>query len=57
MALRMIGTTVFLALFARALESQALPPQTGFLDRRVTVAARSYHYQVFVPFSYSPSQR
>ncbi len=57
MALRMIGTTVFLALFARALESQTLPPQTGFLDRRVTVAARSYHYQVFVPFSYSPSQR
>jgi len=27
------------------------------LDRRVTVAGRSFHYQVFVPFSYSPAQR
>jgi predicted peptidase len=55
MALRAIGTTVLLTLLTRALESQT--PQTGFLDRRVTVAGRSYHYQVFVPFSYSASRR
>jgi predicted peptidase len=60
MALRVIRTTVLLVLLTlltRALESQTPSPQTGFLDRRVTVAGRSYHYQVFVPFSYSPSQR
>ncbi len=55
MALRVIGTTVLLALLTRVSESQT--PPTGFLDRRVTVAGRSYHYQVFVPFSYNPSQR
>src|SRR5207245_5937977 len=27
------------------------------LARPVTLAGRSYHYQVFVPFSYSPAQR
>lgn len=55
MALRVIGTTVLLALLTRVSESQT--PQTGFLDRRLTVAGRSYHYQVFVPFSYNASQR
>src|SRR5260370_17524288 len=55
MGLGGIGTTVLLALLPRGSESQT--PQTGFLDRRVTVAGRSYHYQVFVPFSYNPSQR
>jgi predicted peptidase len=30
--------------------------QTGFLDRHVTVADRSYHYQVYVPASYTPSR-
>ena len=57
MALRVIRMTVLLVLLGRALQSQTSPPQTGFLDRRVTLAGRSYHYQVFVPFSYSPAQR
>ena len=55
MDLRVIRTTALLALLAPALEAQ--PPQTGFLDRRVSVAGQSHHYQVFVPFSYTASQR
>src|SRR3989454_12561798 len=55
MDLRVIRTTALLALLAPALEAQT--PQTGFLDRRVSVAGQSHHYQVFVPFSYTPSQR
>jgi predicted peptidase len=52
MSLRLIATLAVIAVLPRALESQ-----TGFLDRRVTVAGRSYHYQVYVPFSYTASQR
>src|SRR5437016_2815851 len=52
---RVIPTTALLALLTRALEAQT--SQTGFLDRRVSVAGQSHHYQVFVPFSYTPSQR
>jgi len=29
------------------------PAQTGFLDRHVTVAGQSYHYQVYVPADYA----
>ena len=52
---RVIPTTALLALLTRALEAQT--SQTGFLDRRVSVAGQSHHYQVFVPFSYTASQR
>src|SRR2546427_4262926 len=52
---RVIPTTALLALLTRALEAQT--SQTGFLDRRVSVAGQSHHYQVFVPFSYTTSQR
>src|SRR6059058_3369025 len=55
MDLRVIRTTALLALLAPALAAQT--PQTGFLDRRVSVAGQSHHYQVFVPFSYTASQR
>src|SRR2546427_10482312 len=55
MDLRVIRTMAFLVLLAQALEAQT--PQTGFLDRRVSVAGQSHHYQVFVPFSYTASQR
>jgi predicted peptidase len=56
MGFRMIATTTgLLALLPYALESQT--PQTGFLDRRVTVAGHAYLYQVFVPSSYTASQR
>ncbi len=55
MAVRVIKTMVLVALLTRALEAQA--PQTGFLDRRVSVAGQWHHYQVFVPFSYTAAQR
>jgi predicted peptidase len=31
--------------------------ETGFLDRSVEVAGSTYHYQVYVPASYTPAQR
>jgi len=31
--------------------------ETGFLDRSVEVGGTTYHYQVYVPSSYTPSQR
>jgi len=31
--------------------------ETGFLDRTVTVAGRSYHYQVYVPSMYTAAQQ
>ena len=55
MPVRVIRTTLLVALFAGSLAAQT--PQTGFLDRRVSVAGQSHHYQVFVPFSYTPAQR
>ena len=55
MDFRVIRTTAHLALLTGAL--QAPTPQTGFLDRRVSVAGQPHHYQVFVPFTYTPSQR
>ena len=50
---RVVRTAVLLALLTRTLEAQT--PQTGFLDRRVSLAGQSHHYQVFVPFSYTAS--
>jgi predicted peptidase len=55
MAFRVIRTAALLALFTPALEAQT--GQTGFLDRRVSVAGQSHHFQVFVPISYTPLQR
>ncbi len=55
MPFRVIRTTAFLTLLTGALEAQT--PQTGFLDRRVSVTGQSHHYQVFVPFSYTAAQR
>src|SRR2546425_11383305 len=40
---RVIRTTALLALLTWALEAQT--PQTGFLDRRASVAGQSHHYQ------------
>ena len=55
MDLPVIRTTALLGLLAPALAAQT--PQTGFLDRRVSVAGQSHHYQVLVPFSFTASQR
>lgn len=55
MAHRVIRTTALLALLTHALDAQT--GQTGFLDRRVSAAGQSHHYQVFVPFSYTAAQR
>jgi predicted peptidase len=43
-----------LGIYPSTLLAQA---QTGFLDRRVTIAGRSYPYQVFVPANFSPVRR
>jgi predicted peptidase len=51
---RALGAAGLLALHPLPLSSQAV--QTGFLDRRVTVAGNSYGYQVFVPETYTPSR-
>jgi predicted peptidase len=47
---------LFVALFA-ATAVQAKKPETGFLDRTVTVQGTSYKYQVFVPENWSPKQK
>jgi len=52
---RTLGAAGLLALHPLLLSSQAV--QTGFLDRRVTIAGHSYGYQVFVPVAYTPSRR
>lgn len=41
-----------LALMLGVLATMQAPTQTGFLDRSVTLAGRSYHYQVYVPADY-----
>ena len=48
-------TLAVLTLLAGAAHAQTR--ETGFLDRRVTVVGHSYHYQVFVPASYTATQR
>ena len=48
-------TLAVLTLLAGA--AQAQTRETGFLDRRVTVAGHAYQYQVFVPASYTATQR
>jgi predicted peptidase len=55
MRFRVIGTLAVLALLSGV--AQAQTRETGFLDRRASVAGRSYRYQVFVPAAYTPAQR
>lgn len=52
---RVIATLAVSTLLPGA--AQAQTRETGFLDRRVTVAGHAYHYQVYVPTSYTPAQR
>ena len=42
-----------LALMLGVLATMQAPTQTGFLDRSVTLAGKSYHYQVYVPADYA----
>lgn len=53
----MIPTTLTLALLAVAGLPGAQPPQTGFLDRSITVERTSYPYQVYVPRDYDPDRK
>jgi predicted peptidase len=47
---RTILSLAFLSLVAFAVNAQRV--ETGFLDRSITVAGRSYRYQVYVPADY-----
>jgi predicted peptidase len=50
---------VTILLFAVTLSCATVPPtrhETGFLDRSVTVAGRSYPYVVYIPRTYDPSR-
>jgi predicted peptidase len=47
---RTIQSLVFFSLVAVAVKAQRV--ETGFLDRSITVAGRSYRYQVYVPADY-----
>lgn len=47
---RAIGSLAVLPFVAVALQAQRV--ETGFLDRSITVAGRSYRYQVYVPANY-----
>jgi len=49
-----IAAIAFLA--AHPVLAAAQTPQTGFLDRRVTVDGRAYHYQIYVPATYTPTR-
>lgn len=50
-----LALSVLLATFPHAAAAQA--GETGFLNRNVSVSGRAYRYQVYLPPSYSPSQR
>jgi predicted peptidase len=51
-------TSAFLLLLPLVLPSSALAqnPETGFLNRSLTIGADTYRYQVFVPANYTRSQ-
>ena len=50
-------TTILSLLTLLSGAAGAQTRETGFLDRRVTMAGHVYHYQVFVPASYTATQR
>ena len=55
MTFRVMNLLAALALLPGVVRAQTR--ETGFLDRRVTVAGHAYRYQVFVPAAYTPAQR
>jgi predicted peptidase len=48
---------MFFAAWLGAAPSYAKKPETGFLDRTVTVAGTTYKYQVFVPDNWTSQKR
>lgn len=52
-----IGLAVPFLLVSSPLALAAQAVETGFLNRQVDVGGRSYRYQVYLPPSYTPSQR
>ena len=46
------GILAYMTLVIAASPLNAQRVETGFLDRTITVAGRSYHYQVYVPADY-----
>jgi predicted peptidase len=47
-----LGSTMITAAAANATQHE-----TGFLDRSVTVEGRTFHYQVYVPFDWTPDRK
>ena len=54
--LRALIAPLLIVLLA-ATSAYAKKPETGFLDRTVTVQGTSYKYEVFVPENWSPKQK
>jgi predicted peptidase len=57
MNLRAPGFAAFLVLVSSPTPLSPQTAETGFLNRQVAVEGTSYRYQVYVPPSYTPSQR
>jgi len=55
--LSIIAALFLILSLAAAPRSSASTPQTGFLDRRISVKGTAYKYQVFVPENWSPKQK
>jgi predicted peptidase len=55
--LRAPGLAAFLVLVSSPTSLSSQNAETGFLNRQVAVEGKSYRYQVYVPPSYTPSQR
>jgi predicted peptidase len=56
--MKILQATILTPLLAVCLMSPAFarPPETGFLDRTISVAGETYRYQVFVPFAWDKRQ-
>ena len=53
----LVGLSVFMAWLALASGSAARTPQTGFLDRTLSLHGTSYRYQVYLPDNWARNQK
>jgi predicted peptidase len=51
-----LRTAVIVFLVVHPVLAAAQTPQTGFLDRHVTVDGQAYRYQIYVPVAYTPTR-
>jgi predicted peptidase len=52
-----LATAFLISLVLPAARANGQGVQTGFLDRSVTVSGTAYHYEIYVPASYSTAQQ